>query len=655
MKYLIGLLGIFIVLPILASTVVLAQITSELKPVEVIGHPIEEKLSAELAAYGHEVKVIDGKTLENMGFVDLSDALPVLAPGLFISAKGRGDYASYMMNGNTGVLWLMDGIRLNNRLYGSAYMDTLSVHMIERIEVLYGGEGLFYGTDATSGVINIITKKPTDEPHGKLGLSYGTGPYVATNGWVSDRVGPIKLLFFASYEDWEGYKPFKDKTYQDFGNQERRKREFDRLNFGLKLNADFGDNAEKRFNLHLQRNSGGFDFAYPQFRSALNDREEYIATAKWDHDVTSNYSYFVKIYLHTWWTEYTRLYLDGSYSNNKSIWGYEDWGINFLNSYRFDRGDEILFGLDYQNYWGKDEVLLIKSQHEEAYAIFAQFRPYFAFWPSWKLALGVRYNRSGEEDATIWNISSRMPFFNDRMYLRANIGTSFTLPTAEQLYAIDPDETGNPNLKPEESFALNLGLGFNNEVVSAEISYFYEKIKNQIGYEANYVFQNVEDETIINGYTISGTVRPIKSLALSAAYTWQRSKTEGQIDLRRLPEDFATITLQWNDDLAGVPVGLGIYAKYFGKTYTTFANYPALINAGAREYYSAYWVADVSLYAQITERSRISLYLGNVFDKSYETAATRARRDPQDDSSPYIYYGLLANPFSATLTYSYEF
>jgi vitamin B12 transporter len=655
MKKTIGFLGIIFVLSALGAAVASGQISSELKPIEITGHPIEEKLSAELASFGHEVKVIEGTTLENMGFVDLSDALPVLAPGLYISAKGRGDYASYMMNGNTGVLWLMDGIRLNNRLYGSAYADTLSVHLIERIEILYGGEGLFYGTDATSGVINIITKKPTDELHGKLGLTYGSGPYLASNGWVSDRFGPIKVLFFGSYEDWHGYTPFRDETYRAFSNPEKRDRAFDRLNFGLKLYSDFGDNAEKRLNLHLQRNSGGFDFAYPQFKSAINEREEFIITGKWDHDVTSNYSYFIKMYLHTWWTEYTRLFLDGSYSSNHDLWGYEDWGINFLNSYRFDRGDEILFGLDYQNYWGKDEVLIIKGKHEEAYAAFVQYRPYFAFWPNWKLALGIRYNKSGEQYATIWNISSKMPFIQDKFYFRANIGTSFTLPTAEQLYSIETFGTGNPNLKPEESFAVNGGLGFNNENITAEVSYFYEKINNQIGYDTNYKYQNIEDETIINGYTISGTVRPIKSIALSAAYTWQRSKTEDEIDLRRLPEDFATITLQWNDDLAGVPVGLGVYARYFGKTYTAFASDQALIKAGIRESYSPYWIADVSLYAKITEKSRISLFLGNVFNKKYETSYTRNRRDPQDPTSPYIYYGLLANPFSANLTYTYEF
>ena len=49
------------------------------------------------------------------------------------------------------VLWLVDGIRINNRLYGGTTpLDTLPASMVERIEVLNGGQALFYGTRAPS-------------------------------------------------------------------------------------------------------------------------------------------------------------------------------------------------------------------------------------------------------------------------------------------------------------------------------------------------------------------------------------------------------------------------------------------------------------------------------------------------------------------------
>uniref|UniRef100_UPI0013D8E04E TonB-dependent receptor plug domain-containing protein n=2 Tax=Pseudomonadota TaxID=1224 RepID=UPI0013D8E04E len=70
------------------------------------------------------------------------------APGLSITPKnGPFDYVDISLQGSrTGdVLWLVDGVRINNRLYaGTPPLDTLPSAMVDRIEVLEGGQALFY-------------------------------------------------------------------------------------------------------------------------------------------------------------------------------------------------------------------------------------------------------------------------------------------------------------------------------------------------------------------------------------------------------------------------------------------------------------------------------------------------------------------------------
>lgn len=621
---------------------------TELEPVVVTGRRIEQKLSAELATYGHQVQIIEGEDIEKMGFVDVSEALMALVPGMYVGMKGRGDYSRYMMNGNTGagILWLLDGIRLNNRLYGAAYMDTISVHMIDRIEILFGGEGLFYGTNATSGVVNVITKKPTRERSGEIGVSYGSDNMTAVNGHASESVGNNSFLVFGSYENWDGYQPFTDRIYTAYGNTDRRDRGYDRTNMGVKYLREFGDDSTaKTLEFHLQRNNGDFDFAYPNFRSAVNDRTEHIITAKWDHDITDNFSYYIKAYYHNWWTDYTRVNLDGSYRNNADEWGYQDWGYNILTSYTFDRGDEILAGFDYQNYYGRDDVLIIRPEHEEVYAGFTQFRPYFSFWPDWKMAFGLRYNHLKNNDSTVWNISSRMPFWENQLYLRANVGTSFILPTAEHLYADEPYEKGNPDLKPQSSFAANVGFGGNWRKGDIELTGFREDVKDMIGLDAEDVFQNMPGKTKIHGYTVTGTLRPLDRLSLMASYTWQKAERNGNEEKRNnIPKDFASLGLQWTDILFDRPVGIGVFGRYTGSV-------PAYATSSDPQTYGKYWLADISMYAMVTENSRLSLYLANIFDKEYAVSLGRA----SDADGTFYYENPLGNPFSATLTFTYSF
>ena len=66
-------------------------------------------------------------------------------------------------------LWLVDGVRISNRLYTTTTpLDTIPANMIEKIEVLKGGQSLFYGTSAISGAINIVTKGFTEELDGQF-------------------------------------------------------------------------------------------------------------------------------------------------------------------------------------------------------------------------------------------------------------------------------------------------------------------------------------------------------------------------------------------------------------------------------------------------------------------------------------------------------
>jgi outer membrane receptor protein involved in Fe transport len=87
-----------------------------------------------------------------------------------------------------------------NRLADADFFD------VERVEVLRGPQGTLYGRNATGGVINTITNKPTDAYEGSLTAEYGNYDSKRFEGFVNlplNKVFEVRLA--ATYLDRDGY------------------------------------------------------------------------------------------------------------------------------------------------------------------------------------------------------------------------------------------------------------------------------------------------------------------------------------------------------------------------------------------------------------------------------------------------------------------
>src|SRR5688572_6041 len=88
----------------------------------VIGQRLEETTPQQLAEFGTRVETLSADDLELGGFDDLSQALQMQVPGLYVAPKnGPFDYISCSLQGSRceDVLWLVDGVRTANRLYNT--------------------------------------------------------------------------------------------------------------------------------------------------------------------------------------------------------------------------------------------------------------------------------------------------------------------------------------------------------------------------------------------------------------------------------------------------------------------------------------------------------------------------------------------------------
>jgi len=111
------------------------------------------------------VRVITAEQIKERGYQTLEEALSGLPGFQFRDISGFNSYV--FMRGlpsqNNLILVLVDGVQINELnsggFYGGAQYNLANV---KSIEVVYGPASALYGTNATSGVVNIITKDPRD-------------------------------------------------------------------------------------------------------------------------------------------------------------------------------------------------------------------------------------------------------------------------------------------------------------------------------------------------------------------------------------------------------------------------------------------------------------------------------------------------------------
>lgn len=626
-----------------------------------LAEKLEESVPEELRDYGSRLEIVDGASIDQGGYADTSQALQMLVPGLYVAPKnGAFDYVTVSLLGSrtSEVLFLVDGVRIGNRLYtGTTPLDSLPAGMIERIEVLKGGQGLYYGTQAVGGIVNVVTREFTSRLDGSVELGYDTNQGYHANGYLRGGAGDHYFVAYASHDEAEGFQPFRTEDYQPSSTD--RKRGYDVTTLGMKYAFEPSDAF--RLSASYQHTDATLDYAYAEdIAKANNTRNEEIVSLKLDWSPSDKFDLYVKGYWHDWDSTFTELDNvlgpDGQptgeldIANDRDPWKYEDRGVNVLAQYHASEAFTLVAGYDYQKYNGMDAVFLIGSQSEEVHAPFAQVQLDLG---TAKLSAGVRHNMPSDgQEKTVWNVTGRTEL-GGGLYARGMVGTSFRLPDAYELYVIDPCcETGNPNLVGEESFNTEFGLGYQNDTISIEAMGFRRKVKDLIGitydlpaYPDGFLI-NTDDETRVWGAELIVQARLSKSFGLTFDYTHTDAKIAGTSQqIQDIPRDMAKLILSGQSDSGRF--GGTIAFNYVGEVYDSVSGGIGRVEHGN------YVVADLSGFAFIDRqhRHRLGFRLENLFDTEYATRVSRVRRDSDGSSYPAINLG---TPLTLHVTYRYS-
>ncbi len=152
------------------------------------------KMVEDIQEVPQSVTVLEEYLMDEKGITVINDVIKEIPnmrifPGIHgNSVSIRGLIPSKFTDNNPVVLYI-DGVPTSNR-----YGFSGSLANAESVEVLRGPQGTLYGKDAIGGVINIVTKKPTNSIRGKLGFEYGNFNFI--NSLFSIGGPAVKDTFF---------------------------------------------------------------------------------------------------------------------------------------------------------------------------------------------------------------------------------------------------------------------------------------------------------------------------------------------------------------------------------------------------------------------------------------------------------------------------
>jgi iron complex outermembrane receptor protein len=126
------------------------------------------------------------------------------------------DLRGFGTNSSQNMVILVDGVRMNENELAGAILSSIPVDTVERIEITRGGSSVLYGEGATGGVINIFTKRGTEQGyHGSVVLEGGQFDQHDARASLRHGEGPLSFDLAAAHQATDNDRrnnEFRQKT-----------------------------------------------------------------------------------------------------------------------------------------------------------------------------------------------------------------------------------------------------------------------------------------------------------------------------------------------------------------------------------------------------------------------------------------------------------
>ena len=433
-----------------------------------------------------QTRVINAKELARLDATNVQDLLQQELPGVeFSYAMNQQTHLNFSGFGGQGVLFLVDGERLAGETMDDVDFTRLNMDNVERIEIVKGAASALYGSNATGGVINIITKRNRQPWTLNVNARYAKHNeqrYGASWGLNSKHWNNMLSAHFNRMDNYDVHSAanpvtriistvYGDKTV----NLKEQLTWSPASNFRLTGRAGYFFRETVRSADQPERYrdfSGGLRMNWQ-----MSDADGLQASYAFDQYDKSDYQRITRLDIR-------------DYSNVQN-------SFRLLYNHTFGGGDVLTVGSDLLHDYLYNTNLEGEIRKQDSWDLFAQYD--WRLNDRWELVGALRYDYfSDGKDSHLTpklNVCYK-PLRN--LAIRAGYGMGFRAPTLkEKYYNFDMSGIwiveGNEHLKSEVSHNFNLSAEYTKGHYNYTASIYYNKVKNKLSTAAPY-FKTAEDK-----------------------------------------------------------------------------------------------------------------------------------------------------------------
>ncbi|WP_455376046.1 TonB-dependent vitamin B12 receptor [Kaarinaea lacus] len=543
------------------------------------------------------VTVITQEDIERQQAASIQEVLRSVAGLSVANSGGEGKLSSIFIRGTESdhLLVIVDGVKIGSASAGLSAFQLIPVELIERIEIVRGPRSSLYGSEAIGGVIQLFTKKGKGELRPTVSLSAGSfDSYKALAGLSGGDDKTWYNVSVSSY-DTQGFnacdgEPLVGGCYATEPDDDSYRYTAGSIALGHQLTK------RTKVDLNWLRSNGNvkYDGFYNQ-----SETVQQVAGARFSHEVSSSWNLSLLVGQSK---DESDDFSNGTFLSKVNT---KRDTASIQSDLLMNNESELTLGLDYQ-----DDQLDSNTAYNETTrtnkGLFAQY-----IHDLGKQNLQVSARRDDNEQfgnhstgSIAWGMD-----VGKRKRVIVSYGTAFKAPTFNDLYY---PFAGNPDLKPEESSSVELGVSGRESWGKWSVNLYRTDIDELIIYDVVASMpENIEKASIkgIEFIVQSRIMHWDTQLNLSVLDPKNRSNNgnNGNVLPRRAKE---TAQLVVSRNFGKYNLGGTVIAD--GNRYDNAANTVKL---------ASYYTVDIYGSYQAATDWRVGASVKNIFDEDYQTVA----------------------------------